>query len=147
MHKNTTTTKSSIQSGPPGLEGYVILAQTGSFDPTAESQVPTGVTLPKGAVIVNLIGWGGATGGSDPTVHVGFDDDDDAVLVDQDADDVRIAIGRGNTSSGEAVNGEPLDQDRNLYGIVGTSAATGGTFSFTVSYHLDPEAMDPVSAR
>lgn len=111
-----------------------IYAMRVSFDPTSATQVLLG-TLPAGAVPIDILGFGGATGGTNPTVELGTLADDDGYAVELDAD-------AGGTS---ATAGADLGVLMNIqvttptavYGKVGTSAATGGTFKGAVLYVIE----------
>lgn len=105
-----------------------------SFDPTSASQVLLG-TLPVGAIPLDVIGYGGATGGTNPTVDIGTVADDDGYANELDADAAgSSAVGAGTIG---ALKNARITAETAVYGKVGASAATGGTFAgallFTVT--------------
>ena len=116
--------------GKSGLtKAGAIFALRGSFDPTSSSQVSLGV-IPKNAVVVDVISYGGATGGTNPTVDIGTSDED-GLANELDADGVSSAVAAG--TAGALIN-TVLSSDTTVYGKVGGSAATGGTTSVAVLY-------------
>ena len=115
--------------------GTPLLVQVGSFDPTAASAAISRtdgqtLTLPQGARVVAVMGDGGATGGTNPTVDIGTSGDGDAFVNEMDADGATITI--GGASSGAA-----MSADTEVYGGVGASAATGGTVVVAILYTFD----------
>ena len=111
--------------GAPDVSGVLAVA-LGSFDPTSASQVAL-FTLPAGATPIMVASYGGATGGTNPTVDVGTTGDDDGIANELDADGAAIANG------GALLNAQ-LTADTVIYGKVGASAATGGTTAVAVLY-------------
>lgn len=97
-----------------GVVGVV----TGSFDPTSSSQIEL-FTLPAGATPLFVQSFGGATGGTNPTVDIGTSGDDDGIANELDAD------GAATSNDGALLNAQ-LTADTVIYGKVGASAATGG---------------------
>lgn len=112
---------SSAATPAVGLQGIEI-----SFDPT-QASASLGVTLPKGAKVLRVDGFGGATGGTNPTVDIGTSTDSDAFAAEQDAD-AATSAGTGASTFTE------LTEDTEVYGGVGASAATGGTFVGVIVY-------------
>ena len=96
-----------------------------SFDPTSATQVLVG-TLPAGATPIDVIGFGGTTGGTNPTVDIGTLADDDGYANELDGD------AAGTSASSGAKMGVLLNVrvtvPTAVYGKVGASAGTGGTF-------------------
>lgn len=111
--------------------GYAICYMPISFDPTSATQVLLG-TLPAGATPIDVIGRGGATGGTNPTVVIGTGADDDGYANELDAD----AAGTSATSGAKlgALIGTRITTPTAVYGKVGASAASGGTFVGGVVY-------------
>lgn len=109
-----------------GVTGTALVAIYASFDPTASSQVLLGA-LPVGAVPVAVQSLGGATGGTNPTVKIGTAADDDA-YGSIDADDVTALLASGAGFGVAATAVTPV------YGLVGASAATGGTTKIVLYY-------------
>lgn len=107
----------------------------GSFDPTSSSQVSLGY-LPPNARVLDVVSYGGATGGSSPTVDVGTGDDD-GYANELDADGVSSAVADGTTGSliGAVVSATAETQ---VFGKVGASAATGGTTTVAIHFVVDP---------
>lgn len=127
----STVFHSNIQSGGrrKTAKGNVRLSLVGSFDPTSASQVSL-FTLPAGSRPLDVISYGGATGGTNPTVDVGTADDD-GLANELDADAVSSAVADG---TGGALLGTVLADDTEIFGKVGASAATGGTTTVVVEY-------------
>lgn len=113
------------KGGDTDISGVVGFAR-GSFDPTSASQVEL-FTLPAGAIPLWAVSYGGATGGTNPTVDLGTTGDDDGIANELDADGGAAAYG------GALLNAQ-LTADTAIYGKVGASAATGGTTSVGVAY-------------
>lgn len=105
-----------------------------SFDPTSSTQVLLG-TLPKGAVVIDVLGFGGTTGGTNPTVDIGTGADDDGYANELDAD----ATGTSATSGGKlgALINTQVTADTAVYGKVGASAGTGGTFKGAILFVVE----------
>lgn len=105
-----------------------------SFDPTSATQVLLGY-LPIGAVPVDVLGYGGSTGGTNPTVDIGTAGDDDGLANELDAD------AAGTSATAGAKVGVLLNTRFSsltpVYGKVGSSAATGGTFSGAILYVVE----------
>lgn len=105
-----------------------------SFDPTSSSQVLLG-SLPAGAVPIDILSFGGATGGTNPTVDIGTVADDDGYANELDAD----AAGSGALATAKAgvLLNVQVTAVTPVYGKVGASAATGGTFKGAVLYVVE----------
>lgn len=111
-----------------------------SFDPTSASatavrigtSATTGsfLTLPAGAVPLYLLTIGGATGGTNPTVDIGSSGTPDGFFNEADAD----TKGTINGANGSLVVGTGLTANTQVYGKVGASAASGGTFTGVLVY-------------
>lgn len=136
------TTQDIFRSGPRRngvYAGTTLLVAVVDVDPTIAS-AGTGVVLPKGAIIVNTIGNGGATGGTDPTLNIGNATTANAYANEMDADGITDALGNGN-SGAEVLT--PLTEDTEIYAGVGSSAATGGTVNATILYYR----QDPLNGK
>ena len=96
-----------------------------SFDPTSSSQISLG-TLPANARLLDVVSFGGSTGGTNPTVDVGTAADDDGLANELAAD--------GFASGTGALSGNLLTVDTEIFGKVGASAATGGTVTVNVRF-------------
>lgn len=105
-----------------------VLTMQASFDPTSTSQIEL-FTLPNGAIPMGADSFGGATGGSNPTVILGTVADDNGFSAALDADGVAF------NDSG-ALTGVALTVDTIVYGKVGASAATGGTSTVVLNYRM-----------
>lgn len=128
----TVTTKfpNGVSIGKANASSGVMAVARASFDPTSVSQIEL-FTLPAGAVVVDVLSYGGSTGGTNPTVDVGSLADDDGFANEIDADSQAAAVSDG--LAGALVN-TVLAADTVVYGKVGSSAATGGTTSVAVLY-------------
>lgn len=112
----------------------VVCALRLSFDPTSVSQVALGV-LPAGAIPIDIIGYGGATGGTNPTVDIGTVGSAAGFANELDAD-----AGGTSASSGAdfgALMNVQVTAETIVYGNVGASAATGGTFKGAMLYIVE----------
>ena len=137
MRSSGGAAKESGVTPSPLTMGVVI-----SFDPTASSaaavrigtSATTGnfLTLPKGAVPLYLLTIGGATGGTNPTVDIGSSGTPDGFFNEADAD----TKGTINGANGSLVVGTGLTADTRVFGKVGASAATGGTFTGVLVYTM-----------
>lgn len=105
-----------------------------SFDPTSSAQVLLGY-LPAGAVPVDVLGFGGTTGGTNPTVDIGTVADDDGYANELDAD----AAGTSATSGAKlgALMNTQVTALTAVYGKVGGSAGTGGTFKGAIVFTIE----------
>lgn len=113
------------KGGDTDISGVVAMARA-SFDPTSASQVEL-FTLPKGAIPMYAVSYGGATGGTNPTVHLGTTGDADGIADELDADGTAVGY------AGALLNTQ-ITADTTYYGQVGASAATGGTTSVAIAY-------------
>jgi len=119
-----------------------------SFDPTAAAatnvrvgtSATTGqtLTLPAGAIPISIMTVGGATGGTNPTVNIGTAADPDGLFAAVDADTAGSLAGAGGAL---AVAGG-LAADATVTGIVGSSAATGGTFTGILTYVMANDSVE-----
>lgn len=120
--------------------GPLTMAVVISFDPTAASatavRIGTSATtgsffsLPAGAVPLYLLTLGGATGGTNPTVDIGSLATADGFFNEADADTKGVM----NGANGSLVTGTGLAAQTQVYGKVGASAASGGTFTGVFVY-------------
>lgn len=101
-----------------------------SFNPTSSSQVLLGY-LPPGAIVTDVVSWGGSTGGTNPTVDIGTSGDNDGFANELVSDGVSSAVAAGTSG---ALAGTTLSARTAVYGKVGASAATGGTTTVHVHY-------------
>ena len=122
--------------------GPLTMAVVISFDPTAAAatavrigtSATTGAffTLPAGAVPLYLLTLGGATGGTNPTVDVGSSATPAGFFNEADAD----TKGTINGANGSLVVGTGLTAQTQVYATVGSSAASGGTFTGVFVYTI-----------
>lgn len=111
-----------------------IYAMRLSFDPTSASQVLLGY-IPAGAVPLDVVGYGGATGGTNPTVDIGTADDNDGYANELDCDAGSTSAVAAGTIG--ALKNTKVTSRTAVYGKVGASAATGGTFSGALLYTIE----------
>lgn len=111
-----------------------IFAMRFAFDPTSASQVLLG-TLPAGAVPIDVIGYGGATGGTNPTVDIGTSGDNDGYANELDCDAAGVSAVAAAAIG--ALKNTQVTVPTAVYGKVGASAATGGTFSGAILYVIE----------
>ena len=122
--------------------GPLTMAVVISFDPTAASATAVRIgtssstgaffTLPVGAVPLYLLTIGGATGGTNPTVDIGSSGTADGFFNEADADTKGTLIG----ANGSLVTGTGLAAQTQVFGKVGASAASGGTFTGVFVYTI-----------
>ena len=87
-------------------------------------------------MVVDVLGFSGATGGTAPTVDIGTAGDDDGFVNELSAS----ALGSSATSTSGSVGvlmPVRLTEITAVYGKVGASAATGGTFKGAVLYVIE----------
>ena len=111
-----------------------------SFDPTAAAATNVRVgtsassgetlVLPAGAIPISIMTIGGATGGTNPTVGIGTSAGDDGLFNEVDADTAGTVKG----ADGALAVAGGLAADATVTGKVGSSAATGGTFTGILTY-------------
>lgn len=132
-----STTKSIIRSGGGAVyAGSAMLVMEISFDPTAAAAA-SGKVLPAGAVVLDVVCNGGATGGTNPTVDVGFSGTTAGFANELDADAKGSAAVAGTLgTSARAV----LASDTDVWVGVGASAATGGTVIIWILYYREDPA-------
>ena len=119
-----------------------------SFDPTESSatnvRVGTSATsgqtlvLPAGAIPISIMTIGGATGGTNPTVDIGTSADDDGFFNEVDADTAGTLKG----ADGALAVAGGLAADATVTGKVGSSAATGGTFTGILTYVMANNSVE-----
>lgn len=131
------TTTGVIRSGGKGVSaGSVVLGLKISFDPTAASAA-TKYVLPAGSVVVDVVSMGGATGGTNPTVDIGFSGTTAGFANELDADGVSSAAVAGTIGTSART---VLAADTTIWVGVGASAATGGTAIVLILYfRVDPD--------
>ena len=136
----TTSFQGIVRSYGGGIKGThtpvpVTQSVQISFDPTQSSATNVRVgtsatsgetlTLPAGAIPISITVIGGSTGGTNPTVDIGTSADDDGLFNEVDA-----VVG----ANGALAVAGGLAADATVTGKVGSSAATGGTFTGILTY-------------
>jgi len=135
--------------------GSVQLAAQFYFLPTAAAGTDVQVSatdtrkvvLPKNAIVTGITFNPDATGGTNPTVDVGYTDFDggtnfvdiDGLLNEADADtsDITTVWGGDSTSGASLGNLDlPATERIKIVGGQGSSAATGGTISGIIYYYV-----------
>ena len=129
MAKTTFRNPIRVGSDVSDTLGDVVLVQIGSFTATSTS-ADTGIKLPQGARPLSIVAYGGATGGSNPTVDIGTATSLAVYANEVDADATHAA-------AFAVLNTTAVAADTAIYGRVGASAATGGTFTFALNYLID----------
>ena len=142
-----TTFQGVVRSYGGGLKGTHtpgVMTQSVqiSFDPTQSSatnvRIGTSATsvetlvLPAGAIPISIMTIGGATGGSNPTVDIGTSADPDGLFNEVDADGTGTIKG----ADGALAVAGGLAADATVTGNVGSSAASGGTFTGILTYAM-----------
>ena len=135
--------------------GSVQLAAQFYFDPTANAGTDVQVSstdtrkvvLPQNAVITGISFNGDATGGTSPTIDMGYTDYDggttfvdiDGLLNEADADaGAVVTVWGGDSTSGAALGDVdlPATERIKIVGGKGASAATGGTITGIIYYYV-----------
>jgi len=109
-------------------------AMRASFNPTSATQILLG-TLPVGARVVDVVAYGGATGGTNPTVDVGTVASNAGFANELDADAVASSAVAAGTA-GTLIN-TLLTVATPVYGKVGASAATGGATVVVIFFTVE----------
>jgi len=136
----TNTTKAVLRSkggSSVATPAPTVLSLKVTVDPTASS-AGTGKYLPANAVPINVLGAGGSTGGTNPTIDVGVSGDGDAFANELVSDAFSDAV---QATTGGASLGVKLTADTEIYAGVGASAATGGTTTFYVMFIMDDDGV------
>jgi len=141
--------------------GSVCLQAQFYFDPTAaqgtDVQVSSTdtreVVLPQNAVITGITFNGDATGGTNPTIDMGYTDFDggtnfvdvDGLLNEADADAGAVVTVWGGDSTAGAALGDvdlPATERIKIVGGQGSSAATGGTITGIIHYYVKDDGKE-----
>lgn len=135
----TTTFAGGLSVGSGGGGGRVSKASTinglrATFSPTSATQILLG-TLPARARVVDVVAYGGATGGTNPTVDIGTVASDAGFANELDADAVASSAVAAGTAG--ALVGTLLAVPTPIYGKVGASAATGGTSAVVIFFTIE----------
>ncbi len=135
--------------------GSMVMAAQFYFVPTAAQGTDVQVSatdtrkvvLPKNCVVTGIAYNPDATGGTNPTIDMGFTDFDggtnfvdvDGLLNESDADTGDVAtIWGGDSTAGAALGdlGTPSTERIKIVGGQGSSAATGGTITGIIYYYV-----------
>ena len=168
MAQTKTTFQGKVRSSggsPKGnaTAGVSVLSVMFSFNPTTAANTDgttnvrigtsatTGeyLTLPKGAVPISITTKAVATGGTNPTVDIGFlahsdgaggttAADPDGMFNELDAD----ANNTTTVAAGALVTTTGLTDNAVVTGNVGASAATGGTYTGILTYYCVDDGKD-----
>ena len=112
----------------------VVSVLRASFDPTSASQILLG-TLPPGSRVVDVVSYGGATGGTNPTVDIGTIASNQGFANELDADATASSAVAAGTAG--VLIGTLLTVATPVYGKVGASAATGGATVVMVNFTVE----------
>jgi len=117
----------------------VVSALTVTGVDATQASAAAGVTLPKGARVLDVLTNGKGTGGTSPTIDIGTATNDDAFVAEGDADGgLKSSLAAGVAGS-EVLNATALAADTPVYAGKGASAATGGTFDFTILFVMEDD--------
>jgi hypothetical protein len=135
--------------------GSVQLAAQFYFDPTANAGTDVQVSstdtrkvvLPQNGVVTGISFNGDATGGTSPTIDMGYTDFDggttfvdiDGLLNEADADaGAVVTVWGGDATAGASLGdvGTPMSERVKIVGGKGSSAATGGTITGIIYYYV-----------
>ena len=136
MVQRLSTQPFGVQAGgglSRATKAPAVFALPFSFDPTSSTQVLLG-TLPPNSRVFDVVGFGGTTGGTNPTVDIGTLADDDGYVNELQGDSVKSAVAAGKTG---ALLNTLQSAATAVYGKVGASAGTGGTFTGKVLFTLE----------
>ena len=132
------------------------------FDPTAtagtdvqvSSTDTSKVILPKNTVVTGITFNGAATGGTNPTIDMGYTDYDggtdfvdiDGLLNEADADGGIATVWGGDATSGASLGNIalPATEIIKIVGGKGTSAATGGNVTGIIYYYVKDDGKESV---
>lgn len=122
------STFSKLRVGKKGTSaGVPTLNLAFSFDPTLASS-KVGQSLPKGSVVKSISTNGASTGGTAPTVDIGYDGDPFAL-----ADELASDGGLVET----LIMGAATTEDLDIVAGVGASAPTGGSVDVIINYYIE----------
>jgi hypothetical protein len=119
------------RSTTAGVMGAIVA----TFDPTSSTQVLLG-TLPTGALPLDVVGYGGTTGGTNPTVDIGTVGSSAGLANELDGDATASSAVAAGTAG--ALVGVQVTAPTPVYGKVGASAGTGGTMKVAIQFIVLP---------
>lgn len=111
-----------------------VFSMRATFDPTSATQILLG-TVPAGSRVVDVVGFGGATGGTNPTVDIGTVASNQGFANELDCDATASSAVAAGTAG--TLIGTLLTVATPIYGKVGGSAATGGTAAVIIQYTIE----------
>ena len=133
----TTRFRAPLEVGLNDLTMGSLYVKIGTLNPaTGTDQLI--FTVPAGSRIVGVIGLGGATGGSSPTVDIGI-----AGALDTIANELPSSPYTYATSHAGANMGVRFTTATAIRGRVGASAASGGTWTGAFLIELAPGFYEP----
>ena len=149
---NTRTTYAG--SVPMQAQFYFVPTAVAGTDVQVSATDTRKVILPKNAVITGITHSGGATGGTNPTIDIGYTDFDggtnfvdiDGLINEGNADGGIETIWGGDTGSGASLGNLalPATEIIKIVGGKGSSAATGGTITGIIYYYVKDDGKESV---
>lgn len=139
-------------SVPMQAQFYFDATAVAGTDVQISSTDTSKVILPKNAVITGITFNGAATGGTNPTIDMGYTDYDggtnfvdvDGLLNEADADAGAVVTVWGGDSTAGAALGDvdlPATEKIKIVGGQGASAATGGTITGIIYYYVKDQGQ------
>ena len=132
---------------------YFVPTAAQGTDVQVSSTDTRAVVLPTNSVITGITFNGDATGGTNPTVDMGYTDFDggtnfvdvDGLLNEADADAGAVVTVWGGDSTAGAALGDvdlPATERIKIVGGQGSSAATGGTITGIIHYYVKDDGKE-----
>jgi len=126
---------------------YFLPTATAGTDVQVSATDTRKVVLPKNAVVTGIAFNGDATGGTDPTIDMGYTDYDggttfvdiDGLINEGNADaGAVVTVWGGDATAGAALGdvGTPMSERVKIVGGKGASAAGGGTITGIIYYYV-----------
>ena len=153
----TSTTQSIWRSGggdttKTAYAGSMVMFAAFTFDPTQTSGTVKNangqaIVLPVGAVVTNISTNGGATGGTSPTIDMGFTLYTTGTatpdgLMNETPANAKQSVNWASTTAGTSM-GAVMSATEFVYitGRAGASAATGGTITGRIEYYVPTDGQ------
>ena len=153
----TSTTQSIWRSGggdttKTAYAGSMVMFAAFTFDPTQVSGTVKNangqaIVLPVGAVVTNISTSGGATGGTSPTIDMGFTlyttgTASPQNLLNETPADSKQSVNWAGATAGTSL-GTVMSATEFVYitGRAGSSAATGGTITGRIEYYVPTDGQ------
>jgi len=148
---NTRTTYAG--SVPMQAQFYFVPTAVAGTDVQVSATDTRKVILPKNAVITGITHSGGATGGTNPTIDIGYTDFDggtnfvnvDGLINEGDADaGTVVTVWGGDSTAGVDLGNVdlPATERIKIVGGQGSSAATGGTITGILHYYVKDDGKE-----